>query len=87
MTFEKVIKHMSESDIKTKFIPLLLKASEETVPNVKFCCARSIYNICRVVDKRLFDEELADIVTRLKDDSDHEVHYWIRKIQKIHNGV
>ena len=37
MTFEKVIKHMSESDLKTKFIPLLLKASEESVANVRFC--------------------------------------------------
>lgn len=37
MTFEKVIKHISESDLKTKFIPLLLKASEEKVPNVRFC--------------------------------------------------
>lgn len=37
MTFEKVIKHMGESDLKTKFIPLLQKASEETVPNVRFC--------------------------------------------------
>lgn len=37
MTFEKVIKFMSESDLKTKFIPLLHKASEEGVPNVRFC--------------------------------------------------
>lgn len=35
-TFEKVIKHMSESDLKTKFLPLLLKASEESVANIKF---------------------------------------------------
>lgn len=35
--FEKVIKFMTESDLKTKFVPILLKASQDSVPNVRFC--------------------------------------------------
>lgn len=37
MTFEAVIKYISDSDFQTKFVPLLVKASQETVPNMRFC--------------------------------------------------
>ena len=70
--FEKVIKFISESDIKNKFIPLLLKASEEKVPNIRFWCARAIFNI-KAITKRVFDDEFNEIISRLKDDKDQDV--------------
>jgi len=75
---------MSESDIKTKFIPILMKASEETVPNIRFCWVRVIYNIKRIIDQDLFEDELREIINKLKEDKDEEVHFWIKRVENIH---
>ncbi len=72
-TFLAVSRHLSSSDFRDKLVPILTKAVEDKIPNVKFCAARAMVGLREVVSAGDFDSYLVPLLQKLKDDKDLEV--------------
>lgn len=68
-----MIKNLSASDLKSKFVPILAKAIVDKIPNVRFCAARTMMNIRKDVSADEYKSLIIPLAKQMSDDKDLEV--------------
>ena len=79
--FSGVLKHISDSDLRTKFIPLLEKAAEDKVANVRFTAAKAVMEAKSDLNESAFRENFGPVLEKLRGDEDREVKYFVAKTE------
>eukprot|EP00931_Biecheleriopsis_adriatica_P049847 TRINITY_DN2883_c0_g1_i1.p1 TRINITY_DN2883_c0_g1~~TRINITY_DN2883_c0_g1_i1.p1 ORF type:complete len:592 (-),score=132.63 TRINITY_DN2883_c0_g1_i1:69-1844(-) len=71
---------MSPEQVGQYVMPLALKATKDSVPNVRFCACKII--TAMIENKRVSPQkikEVRDVLAELKDDSDIDVQYYVQQ--------
>jgi len=72
---------MNESDVAIYIVPLLVKATKDTVPNVRFCACRNIMVLVErsQVSQMVVNSEIRPALQALDQDTDCDVLYYAKQ--------
>lgn len=71
-----VMPYMGKEDISKHVVPLLLKATKDEIPNVKFCVSSIIMNQRSYIDPNVFNNQLTGPLKEMTTDVDKDVAHF-----------